>query len=73
MGNTGFQFDPRQQYQLDAVAAVVDLFDGQPKDADKLSVTLRGTSAETAEGQLAVDIAQEIVFQLACLRCSFQN
>ena len=60
MGNTGFQFDPRQQYQLDAIAAVVDLFDGQPKDADKLAVTLRGTSAETAEGQLAVDTAQEI-------------
>jgi len=24
------QFDPKQQYQLDAVNAVVDLFDGQP-------------------------------------------
>lgn len=24
------QFDPKQQYQLDAVASVVDLFDGQP-------------------------------------------
>jgi len=60
MGNTGFQFDPRQQYQLDAIAAVVDLFDGQPKDSDKLAVTLHGTPAETAEGQLAVDTAQEI-------------
>jgi len=60
MGNTGFQFDPRQQYQLDAIAAVVDLFDGQPKDADKLAITMRGTAGETAEGQLAVDTAQEI-------------
>lgn len=60
MGNTGFQFDPRQQYQLDAIAAVVDLFDGQPADADKLSVPMRGTVGETAEGQLAVDTAQEI-------------
>src|SRR5690606_23381776 len=60
MGNTGFQFDPRQQYQLDAIAAVVDLFEGQPKDADKLAVTLRGTAGETTEGQLAVDTAQEI-------------
>ncbi|HWL29425.1 MAG TPA: DEAD/DEAH box helicase family protein, partial [Burkholderiaceae bacterium] len=60
MGNTGFQFDPRQQYQLDAIAAVVNLFDGQPKDSDKLAVTLHGTPAETAEGQLAVDTAQEI-------------
>ncbi|WP_417471589.1 DEAD/DEAH box helicase family protein [Luteimonas mephitis] len=60
MGNTGFQFDPRQQYQLDAIAAVVNLFDGQPKDSDKLAVTLHDTPAETAEGQLAVDTAQEI-------------
>lgn len=60
MGNTGFQFDPRQQYQLDAIAAVVDLFDGQPRDADKLAVTLRGAAGETEDGQLAVDTAQEI-------------
>lgn len=60
MGNNGFQFDPRQQYQLDAIAAVVDLFDGQPRDADKLAVTMRGMVAETADGQLAVDTAQEI-------------
>jgi len=26
-----FQFDPHQPYQLDAIAAVVDLFDGQPR------------------------------------------
>lgn len=60
MGNTGFQFDPRQQYQLDAIAAVVDLFDGQPGDAEKLAVPMRGTAGETVEGQLAVDTAQEI-------------
>lgn len=60
MSNTSFQFDPRQQYQLDAIAAVVDLFDGQPGDADKLAVTMRGIIGEAAEGQLAVDTAQEI-------------
>jgi type III restriction enzyme len=60
MGNTGFRFDPRQQYQLDAIAAVVDLFDGQPRDADKLAVTMRGAARQAAEGQLAVDTAQEI-------------
>src|SRR5690606_7416791 len=60
MGNSGFQFDPRQQYQLDAIAAVVDLFDGQPKDADKLAVALQGMAGETTEGQLAVDTAQEV-------------
>ncbi len=32
------QFDPNQQYQLDAVAAVTDLFDGQPQGAPDYSV-----------------------------------
>lgn len=31
-----FQFDPHQQYQQDAIAAVIDLFDGQPSDARQL-------------------------------------
>ena len=60
MGSTGFRFDARQQYQLDAIAAVVDLFDGQPQDADKLAVAVRGMVRETVEGQLAVETAQEI-------------
>ena len=32
------QFDANQQFQLDAVAAVVDLFDGQPQGAPEYSV-----------------------------------
>jgi len=28
------KFDPNQQYQLDAIQAVVDIFTGQPKDGD---------------------------------------
>ena len=32
------QFDANQQYQLDAVAAVTDLFDGQPQGAPEYSV-----------------------------------
>jgi len=32
------QFDANQQFQLDAVAAVVDLFDGQPRGAPEYSV-----------------------------------
>lgn len=31
-----FQFDPRQPYQMDAITAVTDLFDGQPADASQL-------------------------------------
>src|SRR3989442_4447512 len=32
------QFDPNQPYQLDAVAAVTDLFDGQPQEAPEYAV-----------------------------------
>jgi type III restriction enzyme len=32
------QFDPNQPYQLDAVAAVTDLFDGQPQGAPEYAV-----------------------------------
>src|SRR5581483_6233999 len=45
------QFDPNQQYQLDAVAAVTDLFDGQ------LGVTKGGVTAtaiSVAEEQIAL-------------------
>lgn len=60
--NTGFQFDASQQYQLDAIASVVDLFDGQPKDAAQLMTTLRGTAAlpETNQIALDIDLTQEI-------------
>jgi restriction endonuclease len=34
------QFDANQQYQLDAVAAVTGLFDGQPQDAPEYTQTL---------------------------------
>ena len=33
-----FQFDGNQEYQLDAVRAVVDLFDGQPPVAAGFSL-----------------------------------
>ncbi|MBI5918028.1 MAG: DEAD/DEAH box helicase family protein [Nitrosomonadales bacterium] len=62
MSNAGFQFDSHQQYQLDAINAVADLFDGQPKDAGKFDITLRGvvTTTESIQGELAVDTAQEV-------------
>jgi len=37
-----FKFDAHQQYQLDAINSVVQMFDGQPQDAEKLVTTLRG-------------------------------
>lgn len=41
-----FKFDAKQQYQLDAIGSLVQLFDGQPRDAEAVLTTLR------CEGQL---------------------
>lgn len=43
MSGMKFKFDDKQPFQLDAIAAVVDLFDGQPKDAEELVTRLRGS------------------------------
>ncbi|MEW1982414.1 DEAD/DEAH box helicase family protein [Citricoccus sp. NPDC079358] len=62
MRSSGFQFDASQQYQLDAIASVVDLFDGQPKDAEKLVTKLRGAAviAQTNQSALDLDLTQEV-------------
>ncbi|MGG7452331.1 DEAD/DEAH box helicase family protein [Plantibacter auratus] len=59
----GFKFDANQQYQIDAINAVIDLFDGQPKDAEKLETTLRGEIAAieaTDDTALDLDLRQEV-------------
>ena len=59
----GFRFDASQTYQLNAISSVVDLFDGQPKDAAKLETKLRGQLV-TINGSnnltLDLDLTQEI-------------
>lgn len=62
MSASGFQFDASQPYQLDAIASVVDLFDGQPKDAYKLVTSLRGTAVlpESQQVGLGLDLTQEV-------------
>lgn len=62
MSGSGFQFDANQPYQLDAISSVVDLFDGQPKDAEKLVTTLRGAAvlAESDQAALDIDLTQEV-------------
>ena len=50
-----FKFDDKQPYQQDAVAAVVDLFEGQPKDADKLHTVLQGRLVVEDEVQESLD------------------
>lgn len=61
--SSGFKFDASQPYQLDAIKSVVDLFDGQPKDAEKLETTLRGQVAalnETENAALDLDLSQKV-------------
>ncbi len=45
------QFDPNQPFQHDAVAAVTDLFDGQPQGAPEYSVIKMGEFGELFAGQ----------------------
>ncbi len=54
-----FKFDAHQQYQQDAIAAVVDLFDGQPVDARALEVMLISEQSGIGE-QDVLEIAVEV-------------
>lgn len=54
MSTPRFQFDASQPYQLDAIASVVDLFDGQPKDAAKFEARLQGVVPEDGLHQSAI-------------------
>jgi type III restriction enzyme len=45
------QFDPNQSFQLDAVAAVTDLFDGQPQGAPEYAVINVGDMGGLFAGQ----------------------
>lgn len=62
MSGSGFQFDASQPYQLDAINAVVGLFDGQPKDSDKLVATLRGSAnvKDDVQATFDLDLTQEV-------------
>ena len=50
------QFDPKQQYQLDAVAAAVDLFDGQPLEQPEFSVIHQEEDIGLFRGQLRTEL-----------------
>jgi restriction endonuclease len=43
------QFDPKQEYQLDAVQAAVDLFEGQPLEKSDYSVVLQRSQDSNGE------------------------
>src|SRR5664279_3444028 len=55
-----FKFDAHQQYQQDATAAVVDLFEGQPADAASLTTTLQGVVPDSSDQMSAFEIASEV-------------
>ncbi len=50
------QFDANQQYQLDAVAAVTELFDGQPQGAPEYSVIQVGEWGGLFTGQARTEL-----------------
>lgn len=52
-----FKFDANQSYQQQAIASIVDLFDGQPLDAPSLVTTLQG---EQSEEQALFDLVAEV-------------
>jgi type III restriction enzyme len=45
------QFDANQQFQLDAIAGITDLFDGQPQGAPEYSVIKMGDLGVLFAGQ----------------------
>jgi type III restriction enzyme len=50
------QFDANQQYQLDAVAAIADIFDGQPQGAPEYSVIQMGDMGGLLAGQQQTEL-----------------
>ena len=50
------QFDANQQFQLDAVAAVTDLFDGQPQGAPEYAVINMGKGTGLFTGQQQTEL-----------------
>jgi type III restriction enzyme len=50
------QFDANQQFQLDAVAAVADLFDGQPQGPPEYAVVNLGALGGLFEGQESTEL-----------------
>lgn len=58
-----FQFQDDLTYQLEAINSVVDLFDGQPQDAEKLATRLQGRMPEAdseSQASLDLDLRQEV-------------
>ena len=54
-----FKFDSKQIYQQEAIAAVVDLFEGQPKESSALETTLISQTSDVGN-QSALELVSEV-------------
>ena len=54
-----FKFDAHQQFQQDAIAAVVNLFEGQPADVSSLKTTFKVELSDSG-AQAALDMINEV-------------
>ena len=59
------QFDANQQFQLDAVAAVTDLFDGQPQGAPEFAIINIGDLGGMFAGQDRTELGADNRLMLA--------
>lgn len=50
------QFDAQQQYQLEAVSAILDIFDGQPLEQPDFAVIQAGEGSGLFEGQAQTEV-----------------
>ncbi len=56
-----FKFNAHQQFQQEAITAVVDLFEGQPPDAARLETSLIGVVPESLSGTFELlELASEV-------------
>ncbi|MDP9067406.1 MAG: DEAD/DEAH box helicase family protein [Actinomycetota bacterium] len=64
------QFDPNQQFQLDAMAAVADLFEGQPQGAPEYSVIDLGSAGGLLSGhsQMELGVGNQLLLDAEELR-----
>lgn len=60
-----FQFDPNQPYQLDAINAVVDLFEGQSSDLSDIFFELQSVKQELTGQQKLIQERQEEIGAIA--------
>lgn len=64
------QFDPNQQYQLDAVSAILDLFDGQPQGEPEYSIIRTGdfSGMFSAQTQTELGVGNHLLLSEETLR-----